>query len=149
MYRALGLVGLAVIAVTSCSSSHSTHPVAAPRPHVTSTPVSAQLEPLAVLHSKARRGITRRLRREAIVLSPSRVELEVGGSGTCPPSARSATIDGRSLLLRFRRFRGCTEDLVLYTVVVTLNQPVFNNPEIVSLGAGIGKPKGRLPLVLA
>jgi hypothetical protein len=149
MYRALTVTGLAVTALASCSGGHATQPGAAPAHHVASAPTEAAGGSLAVRRSTAHLGVARRLRDHgAIVLSPDSVEFAMGGSSSCPPVARTASRAHGTLVIPITSpHRGCTADLVFYTVVVTLNQPTLSDTTIVTLRTGYGQAKARMPLL--
>jgi hypothetical protein len=133
--------------MAACTGGHAASPVSGShRPTV-----SNGYGPLAIRHSSARRGVEHELRgNSALVLSPYRLEFAMGGSGSCTPYARAASVSRGTLVIPVEsagQRRGCTLDLVEYTVVVTLNQPLLAGPKVQSLRTGYGEsPKLRLRL---
>jgi hypothetical protein len=151
MYRVVGAVAFVVCALTSCSGNQPREPAAEPAHHVAAAEANVSVRPLVVRHSSAHPGVARQLREgAAIVLSPTSVEFAMGGSGSCPPVARSVSRTRGTLVVPITpKHPGCTLDLVDYTVVVTLNQPLLSDTAIVRLRTGYGPAKDRIPLVRA
>jgi hypothetical protein len=84
------------------------------------------------------------------VLSPSSFEFSMGGSGSCPPDVTSASVVRDTLVVPVTAGSGgCTLDLVYYTVVVTLDQPVLAENTIAWLRTGYSQPGTRVRLVHA
>jgi hypothetical protein len=150
---------VAVVAVLGLSGCTTHHNSAAPKQSPTaSTSASATpLAPVRVLasHAYAPADAPVPLRpHRAVMLAANRVEFEMGGSGSCPPVAASATISGDTLVIPVVPGGNgiCTSDLRGYAVVVTLSAPVLAPnafKSITSITVGYNPPRVRLPLVPA
>ena len=88
------------------------------------------------------------------MLAPNRFEFEWGGSGSCPPVATSATVNGDTLVVPVEPAHAsfCTLDRRRYAVAVTLNAAVLApnaHKPITSITVRYLGGRLRLPLLSA
>jgi len=154
--KAAAVAAVAVLGLSGCTSHHNVA-AAKPAPMSTRSTSATSLSPVRVVtsHAYAPADAPAPLRRHrAVVLASNLVEFEMGGSGSCPPVATSATISGDTLVIRVAPGGNgiCTSDLRGYAVVVTLSAPVLAPnafKSITSITVGYAPPRMRLPLVPA
>ena len=84
-------------------------------------------EDLHVVSSVAYSGRDARLGPgRATVLGSNKLLVLAGGSLSCPPVVARADLSGTTLILGERRkHMPCTADYRLYSIVLTINQPIF------------------------
>lgn len=89
--------------------------------------ISVHDEDLSVVSSVANSGRDARLGPgRATVLGSNKLLVLAGGSLSCPPVVATADLSGTTLILGERsEHMSCTADYGLYSIVLTINQPIF------------------------
>lgn len=126
--RVAGCAVLFAVAAVGCTNSPPTveKPSTVNSPHASPSMTGAILRIVASHAYRARHAPSSFRLGHVVVLGPKEVEFPMGGSGSCPPVARAATMRGPELrLLLAPDHSSCTTDLVTYAVVVTLSEPIF------------------------